>query len=64
MESSFVDKDSQVLVERGRHCARQKCATATKKAKSYLDCIRKSIASRSRRRSFPSTGKGLDHLVT
>jgi len=53
LESSSVERDLGVLVDY-KLTMNQQCALAAKKANGILRCIKKSVASRLRRFSFPS----------
>ncbi|PKU46682.1 hypothetical protein llap_2999 [Limosa lapponica baueri] len=52
LESSSVEKDLGVLVD-NRMTIRQQCALVAKKADGILGCIKKSVASRSRKVILP-----------
>ena len=54
LESSSVERDLGALVD-NRVTMSQQCALAAKKANGILGCIKRSVTSRSRGFSFPST---------
>ncbi|KAJ7423140.1 hypothetical protein WISP_34830 [Willisornis vidua] len=63
LETSSAEEDLGVLVD-NKLSMSQQCALLAKKANSVLDCIRKSIASRSRQGILPPYSALVRHILS